>query len=157
MHNKQQQKRFYGRRIGRPLNDSRKAVIDDLLPVLEIDRDLLTENSDLDARSLFAPLSSRPNPAKPLGEDGDAEGSDQTADIQDPSTTPNSSARNDLKEIWFEIGFGTGEHLSALMRRHPDIGFIGAEPFINGMAAFLKDISQDYTLHLSSRPKARSA
>lgn len=31
-------------------------------------------------------LSSRTNPAKPLGEDGEAEGSDQTADIEDPST-----------------------------------------------------------------------
>jgi len=41
---------------------------------------------------------------------------------------------------WLEIGFGNGEHLSGLMAAHPERGFIGAEPFINGMAAFLKDI-----------------
>lgn len=43
--------------------------------------------------------------------------------------------------LWFEIGFGNGEHLAALMERHPDYAFIGAEPFINGMSAFLKQIS----------------
>lgn len=45
--------------------------------------------------------------------------------------------------FWFEIGFGNGEHLAALMREHPDRAYIGAEPFINGMAAFLKDIRLD--------------
>ena len=45
-----------------------------------------------------------------------------------------------LRETWLEIGFGNGEHLAGLMKRHPDIGFIGAEPFINGMAAFLRNI-----------------
>ena len=44
---------------------------------------------------------------------------------------------------WLEIGFGHGEHLAALLRNNPDIGYIGAEPFINGMAAFLSDIQYD--------------
>lgn len=39
-----------------------------------------------------------------------------------------------------EIGFGTGEHLLGLMERHPDAGFIGIEPFVNGMATFLRDL-----------------
>ncbi|MCB1531364.1 MAG: tRNA (guanosine(46)-N7)-methyltransferase TrmB [Alphaproteobacteria bacterium] len=39
-----------------------------------------------------------------------------------------------------EIGFGTGEHLLGLMERAPDAGFIGIEPFINGMATFLRDL-----------------
>lgn len=42
--------------------------------------------------------------------------------------------------VWFEIGFGNGEHLTGLMERHPERAYIGAEPFINGMSAFLKDI-----------------
>jgi tRNA (guanine-N7-)-methyltransferase len=33
-----------------------------------------------------------------------------------------------------EIGFGGGEHLMAEAAREPDTGFIGVEPFINGMA-----------------------
>ncbi len=55
--------------------------------------------------------------------------------------TPSSLFDVQFRECWFEIGFGAGEHLSALMRRHPDIAWIGAEPYINGMSSFLKDIS----------------
>ena len=45
--------------------------------------------------------------------------------------------------IFLEIGYGTGEHLAELMRRHRDHGFIGAEPFINGTASFLKMIRNE--------------
>lgn len=45
-------------------------------------------------------------------------------------------------QYMLEIGFGNGEHLTALLRAFPDIGFIGAEPYLNGMAAFLKDINE---------------
>ncbi len=54
-----------------------------------------------------------------------------------------SSLFSDHQECWFEIGFGTGEHLSELMRRYPENAYFGAEPFINGMAAFLKDIKDE--------------
>ena len=47
------------------------------------------------------------------------------------------------KKITLEIGFGNGEHLAALMQRYPEEGFIGAEPFINGMSAFLKQIEEE--------------
>jgi len=40
----------------------------------------------------------------------------------------------DKKEVWLEIGFGAGEHLIWQARQHPQIGFIGCEPFINGLA-----------------------
>ena len=40
----------------------------------------------------------------------------------------------DAKEIHLEIGFGGGEHLLGLAKHYPDIGYIGCEPFINGMA-----------------------
>ncbi|MEL6947714.1 MAG: tRNA (guanine(46)-N(7))-methyltransferase TrmB [Pseudomonadota bacterium] len=38
---------------------------------------------------------------------------------------------------WLEIGFGGGEHLAAHRVLRPEFGFIGVEPFINGMAKFL--------------------
>lgn len=44
-------------------------------------------------------------------------------------------------DVWLEIGFGGGEHLAAQARANPSVGFIGAEPFINGMASLLKDIA----------------
>lgn len=46
----------------------------------------------------------------------------------------------DPKKIWMEIGFGGGEHLAAQAAAHPEIGFIGAEPFVNGIAKLLAAI-----------------
>jgi len=45
-------------------------------------------------------------------------------------------------DVWLEIGFGAGEHLAAQAANHPDIGFIGCEPFINGVASLLAHIDQ---------------
>jgi len=39
-----------------------------------------------------------------------------------------------------EIGFGRGEHLAAQAAAHPDINFIGCEPFLNGVAGLLMEI-----------------
>lgn len=41
------------------------------------------------------------------------------------------------KGLRLEIGFGGGEHLAHQAALHPDIAFIGAEPFINGVAKLL--------------------
>lgn len=42
------------------------------------------------------------------------------------------------QEVWMEIGFGGGEFLANQARLHPDVGFIGCEPYINGVANLLK-------------------
>lgn len=42
--------------------------------------------------------------------------------------------------IWLEIGFGGGEHLAAQAAAHPDVGFIGAEPFQDGVAKLMSAI-----------------
>ncbi len=42
--------------------------------------------------------------------------------------------------MWAEIGFGGGEHLAAHAMRHPDVLFLGAEPFVNGVASALRHI-----------------
>jgi tRNA (guanine-N7-)-methyltransferase len=47
-----------------------------------------------------------------------------------------------VKEVWLEIGFGSGEHLSWQAERHHDIGLIGCEPFINGMGTLLGAIDE---------------
>jgi tRNA (guanine-N7-)-methyltransferase len=44
------------------------------------------------------------------------------------------------REVWLEVGFGAGEHLAAQAEAHADIGFIGCEPFLNGVAALLARI-----------------
>src|ERR671933_2475113 len=48
-----------------------------------------------------------------------------------------------VREVWLEIGFGGGEHLLARVREHPDIGVIGCEPFVNGMAKMLAAIAAE--------------
>lgn len=45
-------------------------------------------------------------------------------------------------KIWLEIGFGGGEHLAAQAEQYPDIGFIGCEPFINGVANLTSLVSE---------------
>ncbi len=42
-----------------------------------------------------------------------------------------------VSTICLEIGFGGGEHLAGQALRHPDIGYIGAEVFKNGVANLL--------------------
>jgi tRNA (guanine-N7-)-methyltransferase len=44
------------------------------------------------------------------------------------------------KSVWLEIGFGGGEHLAAQAEAHPDIGFMGSEVFLNGVAGLLKHV-----------------
>ena len=46
----------------------------------------------------------------------------------------------DSRPLHFEIGFGSGEHLANRADMLPDHGFIGAEPFLNGVAAALAHI-----------------
>jgi len=43
-------------------------------------------------------------------------------------------------ETWLEIGFGGGEHLAAQAGRYPDVAFVGAEPFVNGVASALRHL-----------------
>ena len=45
------------------------------------------------------------------------------------------------REIWLEVGFGGGEHLLAAAAAHRDVGVIGCEPFLNGMARALSDLA----------------
>jgi tRNA (guanine-N7-)-methyltransferase len=42
-----------------------------------------------------------------------------------------------------EIGFGGGEHLAAQAAMRPDTGFIGCEPFLNGVVSALQHIQAD--------------
>jgi tRNA (guanine-N7-)-methyltransferase len=44
------------------------------------------------------------------------------------------------KAIWLEVGFGGGEHLAWQAEQRPEIGMIGAEPFVNGVAKLLSEI-----------------
>ena len=84
--------RLYGRSSGHKLRAGQQALVDKLLPQIEV-----PAGGDITAVRLF-------------GED---------------------------RPLHFEIGFGSGEHLVDRADMLPDHGFIGAEPFLNGVATAL--------------------
>ncbi len=92
--------RFHGRRRGRRLRPGREALLDTLLPAVELA--LPPEGAAFDPAALFG----RP-----------------------------------VREVWLEIGFGNGEHLAWQAQHHGDVGFIGAEPYRNGVARLLAHIA----------------
>src|SRR3546814_275131 len=47
------------------------------------------------------------------------------------------------RPMQFEIGFGGGEHMAAQTKAHPGHGFIGCEPFLNGVVAALGHIRDE--------------
>lgn len=46
------------------------------------------------------------------------------------------------RDVWLEVGFGAGEHLVWQAEHHPDVGLIGCEPYINGVAKCLAHIER---------------
>jgi tRNA (guanine-N7-)-methyltransferase len=47
-----------------------------------------------------------------------------------------------VRSVWLEIGFGGGEHLACQAAANPDVGFIGCEPFVNGVSTLLAEIER---------------
>ena len=61
--------------------------------------------------------------------------------VFDPSVSANIQFGR-TADCYLEIGFGGGEHLAGLAAAMPDCDFIGAEPFINGVASLLRHIDE---------------
>jgi tRNA (guanine-N7-)-methyltransferase len=59
----------------------------------------------------------------------------------DPGADPRRYFAGAVDDVWLEIGFGAGEHLHELARANPNVGLIGAEPFINGVAKLLAKLA----------------
>ena len=67
-------------------------------------------------------------------------------------TLPTEPAKIDLAQLfdgrlppggaWLEVGFGAGEHLVWQAEQHPDVGLIGCEPYLNGVAKCLAHIER---------------
>jgi tRNA (guanine-N7-)-methyltransferase len=54
--------------------------------------------------------------------------------------------------VWLEIGFGGGEHMVHQAVTHPEIGIIGCEPYINGVAMLLGKIRAAGASNLAIHP-----
>src|SRR5262245_11046019 len=50
---------------------------------------------------------------------------------------------DNVSDVWLEIGFGGGEHLLWQARAHPQVGIIGAEPYVAGVAKLLSKLAMD--------------
>jgi len=103
-------RRVYGRRIGRTMKPSRRNLIDRLLPSMVIK----TVEEQTAPSEQYGLLRTVP----PIA--------DATALFDKP-----------VDAVWLEIGFGGGEHLAAQAAAHPNIGFIGCEFFMDGVASLL--------------------
>lgn len=55
------------------------------------------------------------------------------------------------RDVWLEIGFGSGEHMVHQAGQNPDLGIIGCEPYVNGVAVAIGKIlntdTQNIRLH----------
>jgi tRNA (guanine-N7-)-methyltransferase len=70
--------------------------------------------------------------------------------IEVPTEGEITAARlfGDERPLHFEIGFGSGEHLASRADMVPDHGFIGAEPFLNGVAAALAHVRDQHLANI---------
>lgn len=56
---------------------------------------------------------------------------------ENPGRAPLGPLFPDRRPLWLEVGFGGGEHLVHQAATHPEVGFLGCEPFVNGVAMAL--------------------
>ena len=61
---------------------------------------------------------------------------DETSDIS-------KLFKSNIKELWLEIGFGSGEHLKWQLENNKDIAIIGCEPYVNGIANLIDLLSEE--------------
>ncbi len=63
-------------------------------------------------------------------------------DLTKPLDDPAGLFPHRPSTFWMEIGFGGGEHLARHALALPELGFIGCEPFVNGVAKALALIAE---------------
>lgn len=67
---------------------------------------------------------------------------DLSIDLESFPSDPATLFPVPVREVWLEVGFGGGEHLFHQATRNPDIGIIGCEPFLNGVARLLSGMEK---------------
>lgn len=62
--------------------------------------------------------------------------------LEDGEVDPLTLFPAGTEEAWLEIGFGGGEHLAWQAEHYRQVGFMGCEPFINGVAKLVSEIDE---------------
>lgn len=73
-------------------------------------------------------------------------------DLSAPVSSPGALFPGCPDDLRLEIGFGGGEHLAADALAHPERGFLGCEPFVNGMAKLMARIEASGLLNIRVHP-----
>lgn len=60
--------------------------------------------------------------------------------VDDDFSDPKGIFDMPVDEVWLEIGFGNGEHVISQAIHNSNVGIIGAEPYMNGVSALLRDM-----------------
>ncbi|HYD18187.1 MAG TPA: tRNA (guanosine(46)-N7)-methyltransferase TrmB [Patescibacteria group bacterium] len=136
--------KFYGRRKGKTLKQNRQSAYDEVMawsrlelppeipspaPMRERARERDESGGSASSPSADREPAGKPLSPRPLPEDG-----------RGGFIDPRSLFDFPVRDVWMEIGFGNGEQLIHQALQHPDIGFIGCEPFMNGVAALCRDM-----------------
>lgn len=56
------------------------------------------------------------------------------------------------RSVWLEVGCGGGEHLAWQAVRHPEVGMLAAEPFVNGVASLLAQVEREGLVNVRVLP-----
>ena len=106
---------LHGRRRGKKLRAGQQSLIDTLLPRISVElpaEPIVTPDNDVAESPAKIDLARLFGGALPAG------------------------------GVWLEVGFGGGEHLVWQAEQHRDVGLIGCEPYINGVANCLAHIER---------------
>jgi len=110
--------RSFGRIKSRRLSDNKNALIEDLLPLYEINEEILKQVQD------------------------DADGEERSCPtLRHPELVLGSLPP--VKKTCLEIGFGFGDFLFEKAKTNPDILFFGAEPHLNGVVNLLAKLEAE--------------
>ena len=73
-------------------------------------------------------------------------------DVNPERETIDLEALFGARDVWLEIGFGGGEHMVHQAVANPDVGIIGCEPYINGVAMLLGKIRDSGAQNIAVHP-----
>lgn len=118
--------RSFGRRRGRKLSPRQQRLFSGLLRAVEID---LAVASPVSATALFSDARIAATSHEP-----------DAASLTTVYGALGKQWTHPVREVWLEIGFGGGEHLVWQAQHNPDVGFIGSEPFEEGVVKVLTAI-----------------
>jgi tRNA (guanine-N7-)-methyltransferase len=68
--------------------------------------------------------------------------------VEDGKTLDVAALFPGVRSVWLELGFGGGEHLAWQAAHHPDVGILGCELFINGVASLLRHVRDQDLAHV---------